>query len=102
VLGSFEVLFREATEHGFALCINSPKREEVPMTRIVAGKTAMLGLGVLSTFFLAGAVADELKPGDKAPAFSLEGSDGKTYKLEDYKGKSAVIVAWFPKAFTGG
>lgn len=46
--------------------------------------------------------ADELKPGDTAPAFSLEGSDGKTYKLADFKGKQAVVVAWYPKAFTGG
>ena len=39
--------------------------------------------------------------GDTAPAFSLAGSDGKTHKLSDYKGK-AVVLAWFPKAFTGG
>jgi len=39
--------------------------------------------------------------GDVAPAFSLAGSDGKTHKLSDYKGK-AVVLAWFPKAFTGG
>ena len=44
----------------------------------------------------------ELKVGDPAPAFSLQGSDGKTYKLADFKGKSAVVLAWFPKAFTGG
>jgi hypothetical protein len=29
-------------------------------------------------------------------------TDGKTYKLSDYKGKQAVVVAWFPKAFTRG
>jgi peroxiredoxin Q/BCP len=46
--------------------------------------------------------AAELKVGDPAPAFSLAGSDGKTYKLEDFKGKQTVVVAWFPKAFTGG
>lgn len=46
--------------------------------------------------------AAELKAGDEAPDFSLPGSDGKTYKLSDYKGKSAVVVAWYPKAFTGG
>jgi hypothetical protein len=40
--------------------------------------------------------------GDKAPAFSLEGSDGKTHALADHAGKEVVVVAWFPKAFTGG
>ena len=43
-----------------------------------------------------------LKVGDTAPDFSLKGSDGKTYKLSSFKGKQAVVVAWFPKAFTGG
>ena len=46
--------------------------------------------------------APELKVGDQAPDFSLAASDGKTYKLSDYKGKKAVVVAWFPKAFTSG
>jgi len=44
----------------------------------------------------------ELKPGDLAPDFALPGSDGKTYRLADFRGKQAVILAWFPKAFTGG
>jgi peroxiredoxin len=43
----------------------------------------------------------ELKVGDTAPPFSLQGSDGKVHKLSDYKGKT-VVLAWFPKAFTGG
>ena len=43
----------------------------------------------------------DLKVGDAAPGFSLPGSDGKTHKLSDYKGKT-VVLAWFPKAFTGG
>jgi hypothetical protein len=42
-----------------------------------------------------------LKAGDVAPAFTLQGSDGKTHRLSDYKGKT-VVIAWFPKAFTGG
>jgi thioredoxin-dependent peroxiredoxin len=46
--------------------------------------------------------APELKVGDMAPNFSLPGSDGKTYSLADYRGKSAVVLAWFPKAFTAG
>jgi peroxiredoxin Q/BCP len=48
------------------------------------------------------ATAQELKVGDPAPDFSMQGSDGKMHKLADYKGKSAVVIAWFPKAFTGG
>jgi len=45
--------------------------------------------------------AADLKEGDAAPDFELTGSDGKSYKLADMKGK-AVVVAWYPKAFTGG
>ncbi len=48
------------------------------------------------------AAADDLKVGDKAPDFKLIGSDGKTYALADFAGKKAVVLAWFPKAFTGG
>lgn len=44
----------------------------------------------------------EVKVGDEAPAFELKGSDGKTYKMSELKGKKAVVIAWFPKAFTGG
>ena len=49
----------------------------------------------------AAAPAVELKVGDKAPEFSLPGTDGKTHKLSDYKGKY-VVVGWYPAAFTGG
>jgi hypothetical protein len=42
-----------------------------------------------------------LNVGDPAPAFTLPASDGKTHSLADFKGKT-VVLAWFPKAFTGG
>ena len=59
-------------------------------------------LGMLSgSSGRAQAPAVELKEGDAAPAFSLPGSDGKTHSLADSKGKT-VVLAWFPKAFTGG
>ena len=45
--------------------------------------------------------APTLKAGDQAPPFALQGSDGKVHRLSDYKGKT-VVLAWFPKAFTGG
>lgn len=44
----------------------------------------------------------ELKPGDIAPDFTLPGSDGRTYELREFVGRRAVVLAWFPKAFTGG
>lgn len=47
-------------------------------------------------------MAQELKPGDLAPDFSLAGSDGKLHKLSYYRDKQVVVLAWFPKAFTGG
>jgi peroxiredoxin Q/BCP len=68
----------------------------------VGRRMAIVGLSVLSVIIVAGAAAAELKVGDPAPAFSLKGSDGKTYSLEQFKGKSPVVIAWFPKAFTGG
>src|SRR4026208_1842903 len=64
-------------------------------------KTAVLA--VVCAFALRGkAMAEELKVGDKAPNFELQASDGKTYKLSDFAGKQAVVLAWFPAAFTQG
>jgi peroxiredoxin Q/BCP len=48
------------------------------------------------------ALAADLMVGDEAPPMELIGSDGKTYKLSDFKDHQAVIIAWYPKAFTGG
>jgi peroxiredoxin Q/BCP len=43
-----------------------------------------------------------LEPGDPAPDFELRASDGRTYRLREFKGREAVVLAWFPKAFTSG
>ncbi len=40
--------------------------------------------------------------GDQAPDFELVGSDGKTYTLAQFRGVKSVVIAFFPKAFTGG
>jgi peroxiredoxin Q/BCP len=44
----------------------------------------------------------KLKVGDEAPAFSLPASTGKTVTLAEFKGKKKVVLAFYPKAFTGG
>ncbi len=67
------------------------------MKKLCALLCAGLGLSMLAV----GAQAD-VKVGDDAPDFEMVGSDGKTYKLSDFKDKQAVVVAWYPKAFTGG
>src|SRR3954453_21805779 len=58
----------------------------------------LVGLGMAA----GSAAAGDLKVGDQAPNFKLQASDGKTYQLSDFKGKQAVVLAWFPKAFTQG
>jgi thioredoxin-dependent peroxiredoxin len=56
-----------------------------------------------SLLLLSPAARAELKVGDTAPEFKMEGSDGKTYSLAELnKQGKAVVVAWFPRAFTGG
>jgi peroxiredoxin Q/BCP len=67
------------------------------LTALVAGAAAMAAQTPPPP-----ASGPELKVGDQAPDFSLEASDGKTYKLSDFKGKKAVVLAWFPKAYTSG
>ena len=45
-----------------------------------------------------------LKVGDSAPAFTKLRSTagGDPVSLADFKGKSTVVLAFFPAAFTGG
>lgn len=43
-----------------------------------------------------------LKVGDAAPDFTLRATDGKSYKLSDFKGKKNVVLAIYVLAFTGG
>lgn len=53
-------------------------------------------------FTLISGVASALQVGDMAPDFRLPGADGKTYQLSDFRGRQAVVVAWFPMANTYG
>ena len=73
---------------------------------------ALLTMGLVAALGVAGlmaqaqnaapAVPTVVKVGDMAPDFTLQGTDGKTHKLSDFRGKQAVVIAWFPRAFTQG
>lgn len=51
---------------------------------------------------VAGRASAALAVGDEAPDFTLPGTDGKDAKLSAFRGKKNVVLAFFPKAFTGG
>ena len=64
-------------------------------------KALVFGLGA-TLLSLAGAAHAELSVGDAAPDFTLQASDGNEYSLADFKGKQAIVIARFPRAFTSG
>lgn len=65
-------------------------------------KTPQFSTLFLALLFSTITLASSLQVGDAAPDFSLAATDGKTYTLSDFKGKQAVVIAWFPKAYTSG
>ena len=69
--------------------------------RTFATTVAAVAVGIINVATRRGESAIELKAGDAAPDFSLPASDGRTYRLRDLAGQ-VVVIAWFPKAFTGG
>ena len=53
----------------------------------------------------AGARAEDpvkIEVGKSAPDFTLKDQDGKEVKLSGFRGKKGVLVAFYPKDFTGG
>lgn len=70
------------------------------MNHTTVWQFAVLALGaMMMTLPIAAA---ELRVGDVAPEFKLAASDGQTYRLADFRDRQVVVIAWFPKAFTGG
>ncbi len=43
-----------------------------------------------------------LSVGDFAPDFELQASNGETYQLSAFRHRQAVVLFWFPRAFTPG
>jgi hypothetical protein len=74
----------------------------VMRVRMVLTTVAAMATAIARTAWNRGSrPAATLQPGDAAPLFELPGSDGRTYRLRDLIGH-AVVLAWFPKAFTAG
>jgi peroxiredoxin Q/BCP len=56
--------------------------------------------GILTGLLFAGA-ASALEVGQKAPDFTLNGTDGKPVKLSDLTAKGPIVLYTFIAAFTG-
>ena len=72
------------------------------MSQLANRLTRIFLSALVAVIALGGQIAAALEVGDKAPNFSLQGSDGKTYSLSQFQGEKPIVIAFFPKAFTGG
>ena len=66
--------------------------------RFVSHAALALGLTALAATPISASVA----VGDAAPDFTLPSSDGREIQLSEILGEKNVVLAFFPKAFTGG
>ena len=72
------------------------------MSHFVNRLTRLTLAAVLAAVALGSQFAAALEVGDKAPDFTLQASDGQTYSMSQFMGEKPVVIAFFPKAFTGG
>ncbi len=72
------------------------------MSQLVNRLTRVFLAALVAVVALGGQFAAALEVGDKAPDFTLQASDGKTYSMSQFVGNKPVVIAFFPKAFTGG
>lgn len=70
-------------------------------------------MGVMWLFILASAFSPaaegkkgeekmKIEVGKPAPDFTLKDQDGKEAKLSSFRNKKSVLIAFYPKDFTGG
>ncbi len=88
--------FRERGKRG-----RRPQRGRPPGVLTLTAASSLLHLAI---FVGVAAGAEPPVAGDRAPDFSFQGSDGKTYTLQGLLegGKHGIVLAFFPKAFTPG
>ncbi len=61
-----------------------------------------LWIGFIFVVLSFSSFSGSLNVGDKAPDFRLQATTGEFFQLSDYKGKQAVVLAWYPMANTRG
>jgi len=88
-----------AADIAWAACV--PACGKLLQRRPISAGIARLVAMIICLLLPLAAFPDPPAIGEPAPAFALQGSDGMTHRLEDYRGRF-VVLAWFPKAFTGG
>lgn len=77
--------------------------ELLKLVRVAATSATSTAIGLLNA-----ATRRERGPrvilavGDFAPDFELQASNGQTYQLSAFRHRQAVVLFWFPRAFTGG
>ncbi|MEY8213692.1 MAG: redoxin domain-containing protein [Colwellia sp.] len=72
---------------------NTIKSQIKKLILVICSLVSLVGFSALAT---------DLKVGDTAPNFNLQATTGDYYQLSDYKGKQAVVLAWYPMANTRG
>ncbi len=72
------------------------------MSQYINRLSRLLLSALVAAVALGSQLVAALEVGDQAPDFSLQASDGKTYTMSQFKGVRPVVIAFFPKAFTGG
>ena len=74
-------------------------------------RISMLCITIVITFVIISAISakekqmetfKDLKVGMAAPDFTLNDGNGVARSLRDYLGKKNVVLAFYPKDFTGG
>jgi hypothetical protein len=94
-IGKFRVDFNR-----FRIRRSPPPRKETIEMRSPRSIVTGLLAGALASLLFAGAV-NALEVGQKAPDFTLDGTDGKPDKLSDLTAKGPIVLYTFIAAFTG-
>ena len=58
--------------------------------------------GLAVAALLATPVFAEIQEGDAAPDFTLQDQAGEDVKLSSFQGSKHVLLAFYPRAFSGG